>query len=164
MSNANNMCHFIGRFVKDPEYTTVGTGQNAFGKVRFTLAVDRVLTKKQREAKKNNEDVTTADFVQFEATGPTADLVQQYFVKGKPVIVTATFETYSVDDKDNPGKKKYGYKFKVDSLAFVPKDTTDGNSSGGNGNSGSKPSNNKPVKNTKQADDDFEIDDGDIPF
>lgn len=130
MFNVHNACQFEGRMAKDPTFSTVGQGQNAFNKATFTIAVDRQLSKTQREAKKNGQDVVTADFPQFVAIGGKADLLQKYFHKGKPIKIWASYQSYVTQDA--AGNKKYGHIFQVEELGFTLSDNSNGNG-GGNG-------------------------------
>ena len=172
MINVNNLCTFEGRIVKDPQISTQGQGQNSYTKALFTLAIDRKLTKEQREAKKNGVEGVYSDFVPFVANGTLADVIKNYFVKGKPIKVIATYQSYQT--KDQSGNVKYGHIFKVEDLGFVTKDTTDGqgggNTGGGNNNNGNRNNNNggnnKPANNrsNNNQNDYMPVDDGDIPF
>ena len=69
----NSVC-LIGRLARDPElrYAQTGTAM-----CRFTVAVDRRLSKQKRqEAQANNQP--TADFVSCTAFGATAELIANY--------------------------------------------------------------------------------------
>ena len=172
MFTSANVCMFEGRLVKDPEFETVGKGKNAFTKARFSLAVERKLTKDQRDAKKNGEDVKSADFPRFVVLGGAADALQTcidngYLGKGKAMRVAATYEDFSWKDKN--GDTQYGYDFKVEDWGFTVQDSKDN----GNGNTKSnKPANktNKKSNSKKNDEDDeddndtFDVDDSDIPF
>lgn len=158
--NTNNTCNFVGRFVKDPELQTKGKGQNLTNYCMFTLAVDRVLTKEQREAKKNGDDVVTADFPQFVCFGETAKAICDWFSKGKPIQICAEFQSYKKDDGN--GGIQYGSNFIVRSWGFVPKDSSDS----GNTNSGGNRNNSSSSKNGRNnnSSPDYEVPDDDIPF
>lgn len=164
MLNTSNVCNFFGTLVKDPDFETVNAGGNSFSKVKFTLAVKKVLTKTQREARKNGQQIIDADFVPLEATGGIADTINNYFKKGSRMIVTASFRSWNQEDKNNPGKKIYGYGFNVEGLSFIP-DGNGGNNNGGNNNSNNHNQNNNKQNTVNNApDDDLNIDESDIPF
>lgn len=130
MINTANLCKFTGRMVKDVQTQMVGQGQNQYPKVLFSLAVARPLTKEQKQAKANGQDVTDTDFVNFVATGSQANTVAQYFTKGKPMEVLASYQSYKKVDAN--GNSTYGHIFKVENIGFVPGDSS--NSNGGNNN------------------------------
>lgn len=96
----NNVA-LTGRITKDLElkYT-----QNGKAYCRFTLAVDRGLSKeKKQEAEANGQP--TADFINCVAWGTTAEVLNKYTAKGKKVLVYGSIETGSYTVQD--GSKRY---------------------------------------------------------
>lgn len=90
-----------GRIAKDLElkYT-----QNGKAYCRFTLAVDRGLSKeKKQEAEANGQP--TADFISCLAWGKVAETLQKYTAKGKKILVNGSIETGSYTAQD--GSKRY---------------------------------------------------------
>lgn len=90
-----------GRITKDLElkYT-----QNGKAYCRFTLAVDRGLSKeKKQEAEANGQP--TADFINCVAWGTTAEVLNKYTAKGKKILVNGSIETGSYTAQD--GSKRY---------------------------------------------------------
>lgn len=90
-----------GRIAKDLElkYT-----QNGKAYCRFTLAVDRRLSKeKKQEAEAKGQ--ATADFINCVAWGTTAEVLNKYTAKGKKILVNGSIETGSYTAED--GTKKY---------------------------------------------------------
>lgn len=90
-----------GRIAKDLElkYT-----QNGKAYCRFTLAVDRGLSKeKKQEAEANGQP--TADFINCVAWGVTAETLNKYTAKGKKILVNGSIETGSYTMQD--GSKRY---------------------------------------------------------
>ncbi|KXB48676.1 hypothetical protein HMPREF3188_00062 [Tissierellia bacterium KA00581] len=90
-----------GRITKDLElkYT-----QNGKAYCRFTLAVDRGLSKeKKQEAEANGQP--TADFINCVAWGVTAETLNKYTAKGKKILVNGSIETGSYTVQD--GSKRY---------------------------------------------------------
>lgn len=90
-----------GRIAKDLElkYT-----QNGKAYCRFTLAVDRGLSKeKKQEAEANGQP--TADFISCLAWGTTAEVLNKYTAKGKKILVNGSIETGSYTMQD--GSKRY---------------------------------------------------------
>lgn len=130
--NINNMCNFEGRLVKDPEVSSVQMGGKAVTKCKFTVAVDKMMTKEQKE-KASQSGEPTADFINFDAIGPKADFVGKWFKKGSGIKVVASFRTFSYE-KD--GKKVYGSSFDVVDAGF-----TIGGVQGGTGNPDSQKGN-----------------------
>lgn len=96
----NNVA-LTGRITKDLElkYT-----QNGKAYCRFTLAVDRGLSKeKKQEAEANGQP--TADFINCVAWGATAETINRYTAKGKKILVNGSIETGSYTVQD--GSKRY---------------------------------------------------------
>lgn len=96
----NNVA-LTGRIAKDLElkYT-----QNGKAYCRFTLAVDRGLSKeKKQEAEANGQP--TADFINCIAWGTTAEVLNKYTAKGKKILVNGSIETGSYTTQD--GSKRY---------------------------------------------------------
>ena len=133
MINTANLCQFTGRMVKDVQVQMVGQGQNQYAKVLFSLAVSRPLTKEQKQAKANGQDVVDTDFINFVATGSQANTIAQYFPKGKPMAVIASYQSYKKQDQN--GNTTYGHIFKVENIGFLPSDSSN-NNGGGNYNNG----------------------------
>lgn len=96
-----NNVTLTGRITKDLElkYT-----QNGKAYCRFTLAVDRGLSKeKKQEAEANGQP--TADFINCIAWGTTAEVLNKYTAKGKKILVNGSIETGSYTVQD--GSKRY---------------------------------------------------------
>ena len=151
--NINNMCTFEGRLTADPElsYIAQNGGQQGIAKTKIKVAVDRNMTKQQKEAaQKNNQP--TADFIPVEVIGPRAEFVANYFTKGSGIRVMASFKTFSYQ-KD--GQTVYGYNFDAVDVGFTVGGTNGVNNGGGNSNAS------LPLEETPgfQA-----IDDSDLPF
>lgn len=96
----NNVA-LTGRITKDLElkYT-----QNGKAYCRFTLAVDRGLSKeKKQEAEANGQP--TVDFINCVAWGKVAETINRYTAKGKKILVYGSIETGSYTVQD--GSKRY---------------------------------------------------------
>ena len=120
--NLANSCTFMGRIVGDPQFSTVQGSNGPFTKVFFKLAVDRKLPSQQRKAAMNGDtSIVTSDFVPCSAIGSNADFIKNYCPKGRAVIISACFTTYTYNDK-NTGEKKYGYQFDVQHVEGTVKD------------------------------------------
>lgn len=166
MLNLNNFNMFEGRLVKDPQITTEGSGQNAYTKAIFTLAVDRELTKEQKAKKESGGNIVTADYPQFVATGTTADIIAKYCKKGKPIKVQASYQSYK--KQDNSGQTIYGHIFKVEKMGFTTQDSTRQHGSNNSGNSNYNNNYNNSYNNDNNynnANNQFsEVDPEDTPF
>lgn len=107
----NNVC-LVGRLARDPElrFTTSGLAV-----VRFTLAVDRRMSKeKKMEAEAKNQP--TADFISCTAFGGTAETIANYTVKGRRIGVEGRIQTGSYE-KD--GQRFYTTDVVVNNFEFL---------------------------------------------
>lgn len=128
----------MGRMTRDPDikYTS---GEKPMCVAHFTVAVDR-------SGKKDE-----ADFIQCTAFGKTAEILEKYFHKGKPICLSGHIQTGSYD---NNGTKVYTWAVIVDRLEFVPQDKRE--------DAGSAEAAPGPYDNTPSG---FErLTDDDIPF
>ena len=113
-----NVCAFMGRFVREPEVKTTGSGNSVCS---FTLAVDRNYTAKGEEKK--------ADFIDFTAWRGTADFIGKYFHKGDMIAVTGELQTRMYEDKE--GNKRKAVEIVVNNASFCG-GKSDGNSGSNN--------------------------------
>lgn len=107
----NNVA-LIGRLTRDPElrYTP-----NGYATVRFTLAVDRRLSREKRqEAEANNQP--TADFISIVAWGKTAELVANYLSKGRQVAIEGRIQTGSYE---RDGQRVYTTDVVANTVEFI---------------------------------------------
>lgn len=96
-----NSVNISGRLTKNPEIRKTGTGKSVCS---FTLAVDKKMSKDQKEiAKQNGEQ--TADFISCVAWNHDAGYLSTYGQKGNIVEISGRLQSRSYDDKD--GKKVY---------------------------------------------------------
>ncbi|MGF0095025.1 single-stranded DNA-binding protein [Peptoniphilus sp. SGI.035] len=108
-----NQANLIGRLTKDIDlrYTT---SQMAIG--RFTLAINRKLTKEKRqEAEANNQP--TADFINCIAFGKTAETLSNYVGKGNQLGIEGHIQTGSYENKE--GQRIYTTDVIVDGFTFI---------------------------------------------
>lgn len=120
-----NIVAMVGRLTKDVECRATSTG-NVMG--RFTVAVDRGLSKQQRqEAEAKGQP--TADFINCVAFGKTAELITNYFGKGGQIGIQGKIQTGSYQAKD--GTKRYTTDVIVDRFHFVGDSGTPGTQSQG---------------------------------
>lgn len=114
-----NNLSLIGRLTKDPELRYTNSGMAV---CRFTLAVDRGLSKdKKMEAE--NKGQPTADFIPITSFSKTAELVSSYMSKGQQLGITGRIQTSSYKGQD--GKTVYRTDVIADRVYFI---------SNGNGN------------------------------
>lgn len=95
----------MGRLVANPELKTTQSGKY---NTKFTVAIDRDFKDENGERK--------ADFATFVAWDKTAELVCQYFTKGRMIAITAQFRNNIWTDKQ--GTKHYDYIFEARSVSF----------------------------------------------
>ena len=127
-----NKAVLVGRLTKDPELRyAAGSG---IPTSRFTVAVNR-------QGKKDE-----ADFINCVAFNKPAELIAQYFLKGRQIAIAGHIQTGSYLKDD--GAKVYTTDVIVETFDFI-----DSNSSNRNNTSNSS------------MDDDFTpVEDGDMPF
>ena len=109
-----NNVSLMGRLTRDPEVRYSANTQLA--NARFSVAVDRRLSKEKRmEAENNNQP--TADFINCVAFGRTAEVIGQYFHKGNRIAITGHIQTGSYENQQ--GQRVYTTDVVVDSFDFI---------------------------------------------
>lgn len=100
-----NNVNLMGRLTKDPviSYTT---DQKAIA--RFTVAVDRMPDKNGNKQ---------ADFIGCVCFGKTAEFIEKFFTKGKPIALTGRIQTGSFEKN---GQKVYTTDVIAERVEFVP--------------------------------------------
>lgn len=157
MSNIGNVCMFEGRIVRDIDYSTFNVndgqgGQRTVSKARFTIAVDRPLSKQQRQQAQNGSDIKTADFIPISVTGAAVDnILKPYFFKGKGIRVSAHYTEWAKKDPQT-GQTTYGHSFEADDIGFCIQDPkgANGNNNGGGGGQGNTGNNGGGYNNNQQ--------------
>lgn len=136
-----NLCMFEGRITRDIDYSSFNVsdgngGQRAVSKARFTIAVDRALSKEQRQKVQNGDNsIKTADFIPISVTGGMVDnILKPYFFKGKGIRIRGHYTEWQQKDQQT-GETKYGHSFEADEIGFCIQDPK-GNNNNGNNNSG----------------------------
>ena len=124
-----NSVSLVGRLARDPE---VRYTPSQMAVARFTVAVDRPFTRD------NGGDQQTADFISCVAFGKTAEFIERYFTKGRPIGITGRIQTGSYTNKD--GAKVYTTDVVAERVEFVGNKDGNGGSaaprSGGDSGSG----------------------------
>ena len=93
-----------GRLTKDPENKTINSGSNV---CNFTVAVNRRFDKEN------------ADFFDCIAWNKTGDFVNQYFTKGREIVLSGEMQCRKWQDKE--GNNRYSWELKVDQVDFCGK-------------------------------------------
>ena len=160
MPNLNKVM-LMGNLTRDPEikYTPKGTAIANFG-----IAVNRNYS---TESGEKREEVT---FIDIEAWGRTAEVIGEYFKKGRPIYIEGRLKLDTWDDKQT-GQKKSKLRVVADSFEFLG--SREGGASGGGGESGEGRSESRPASSFKKpaspaprppADPDLDAEPDDIPF
>ena len=164
MPNLNKVM-LMGNLTRDPEikYTPKGTAIANFG-----IAVNRTYTP---EGGEKREEVT---FIDLEAWGRTAEVIGEYFKKGKPIFIEGRLKLDQWDDKTS-GKKMSKLRVVVDSFEFLG--SREGGGGGGGGGEegagsqsapqrGSAPPQRRPPASPPRppADPDLDVQADDVPF
>lgn len=142
-----NLVVLMGRLTKSPKLRYTKSNQ---AYTRFTLAVDKQLTKdKKQELEANNQP--TADFINCVAWNKTAEAISKYADKGLRVVVEGSIQTGSYE---NNGQRTYTTDVLINNVNFVEWKNKQQN-------------NNNNFNNfdiSEDFSDDFSLDDARIPF
>ena len=159
MPNLNKVM-LMGNLTRDPEikYTPKGTAIANFG-----IAVNRTYTP---EGGEKREEVT---FIDLEAFGRTAEVIGEYFKKGRPIFIEGRLKLDQWDDKTT-GKKMSKLRVVVDSFEFLGSREGGGGEGGGGAPSG-EPRSSAPQQRRAPsspprppADPDLDVQADDVPF
>ncbi|MDE5754165.1 MAG: single-stranded DNA-binding protein [Oscillospiraceae bacterium] len=107
-----NSVVLMGRLVNDPEFSVAQTGTPM---CRFRVAVDRPVQGGQKQS----------DFFSVVCFRKTAEFVNQYFVKGKPILIEGRIQNDNYTDKN--GTQHYGQQIVANNVSFVLSDPTRNN-------------------------------------
>lgn len=111
-----NSVMLIGKLVRDPELKVIpSTGMSV---VRFTIAVNKDLSKQKKDEMKKAERAT-ADFINIVVFGKMADACNTYLAKGSQVAVQGSIQSGSYEGKD--GKKVYTTDVLAGKVEFLNK-------------------------------------------
>ena len=100
-----NSVNIIGRLTADPELKKTQSGLSVCS---FTIANGRKLHDGKEET----------SFVEIETWNGTAEFVEKYFEKGKPICVSGRIKTRTYEDKN--GNKRKAWAVVATSVDFVP--------------------------------------------
>lgn len=102
-----NKVILMGRLVKNPEVRQDATG--AISMARYTLAVDRIRTKKDEDP--------GADFINCVVFGKSAEFTKNYLRKGTKIAIEGRIQTGSYTNKN--GQKVYTTDIVIDRQEFA---------------------------------------------
>ena len=106
----------IGRLTREPELRYLPSGNNA-AVAKFTLAVDRQLSKEKR-TEMESKNQPTADFINITVWGKQAENCVNYLAKGRLVAISGRIQTGSyVANKD--GKRVYTTEVVAEKVQFI---------------------------------------------
>jgi single-strand DNA-binding protein len=153
MPNLNKVM-LMGNLTRDPEvkFTPKGTALANFG-----IAVNR--TYMPTDGGEKREEVT---FIDIEAWGRTAEVIGEYFKKGRPIYIEGRLKLDQWDDKQT-GKKMSKLRVVAESFEFL------GSREGG-GAPGGEPQSAPPARRAPSApprppaDPDLDVQADDVPF
>jgi single-strand DNA-binding protein len=123
MPNYNKVL-LMGNITRDIELKHTSSNQAV---ATIGLAVNR------RYKTKEGEDREDTTFVDCEAWGRTAEVIHQYFGKGKPIFVEGRLKLDQWEDKD--GKKQSKLRVVIEGFEFVESRGGGGGGDGGGGRS-----------------------------
>lgn len=106
-----NKVIFMGRLVADPEFSHTQGGKSV---CKFRIAVDRAYSKDGQEKQ--------SDFFQLVSFGKTAEFVNRFFTKGKPILVEGRIQNNNYTDND--GVQHYQDQIIADNVSFTLNDPT----------------------------------------
>ncbi len=172
-----NKVILMGRLVADPEFSMT---QSGIARCSIRIAVDRPGS---RNNQTNGQNTPQSDFFRITCWRQTAEFVNRYFVKGKPILIEGRIQNDNYVDKN--GVQQYRDQIVADNVSFLLSDPTRTSNGGYQNNNYNYQANNgyqnnsqpqqAPVpsaqqqKNVQLGDSnlsDFEeiIGDGDVPF
>lgn len=106
-----NKVILMGRLVADPEFSQTQGGKSV---CKFRIAVDRAYSKDGQEKQ--------SDFFQLVSFGKTAEFVNRFFTKGKPILVEGRIQNNNYTDND--GVQHYQDQIIADNVSFTLNDPT----------------------------------------
>jgi single-strand DNA-binding protein len=149
-----NKVIIYGNLTRDPELKSLPSGGQV---ATFGVATNRTFKDK------NGQKQETTEFHNIVAFGRTAEVIGQYFKKGRPIFVEGRLQTRSWDDKDS-GKKQYRTEIVLENFQFG----ADGGRTGAGSAGGYEPSAPAAAAPSKGGEEiqypDEEINPEDIPF
>lgn len=155
-----NNVTLIGRLTRDPELRYLPSGNNT-AVARFTLAVDRELSK-EKKAEMQSQNKPTADFINITVWGKMAETCANYLAKGRLTAIQGRIQTGSYDAKD--GTRRYTTEVVANRVEFLQWGDSSNNSNNYGGNSGNYSNPQQNNQDLSDIDGFYTIDNDDIPF
>lgn len=146
-----NKVILLGNLTRDPELRTTGTGLHI---CKISLAVNRRFSDRDGNQK---EEVT---YVEVDAFGKQAEVMNQYLAKGRPVLIEGRLRLDQWETQQ--GEKRSKLTVVCENFQFVGSGRDGGGSSGGN-YSETTPPQTRRTGGSDGADQVFD-DDKDVPF
>lgn len=134
-----NKVFLMGNLTRDPELRATPSGYSV---ASFGIAVNR------KWRSKDGEDQNEICYVDVTAFGKTADVIGQYFQKGKPIFIEGRLKFSQWETKE--GQKRSKLDVTMESFQFL----------GGDG----RPSGDAAVAKTQEAFSGTVVDEADLPF
>ena len=126
-----NKVILMGRLVKNPEVRQDANG--GISMARYTLAVDRMRTKK------DEDEAPGADFINCVVFGKSAEFTKNYLRKGTKLVIEGRIQTGSYTNKN--GQKVYTTDVVVERQEFAESKSANGESNSAKPSSAPSPSN-----------------------
>lgn len=152
MAGSFNKVILLGNLTRDVELKSTQSGQSV---ANIGLAVNR------RWRTPDGEQREETTFIDCEAWGKTAEMIAQYFSKGRPVLLEGRLRLDTWQDKDS-GQNRSKLKVLVENFSFVDsKPGAGGGGGGGDSHGGSS----RPARPSRpQTQSEPGISEDDIPF
>ena len=151
MANLNKV-FLMGNLTRDPELRATTGGTNV---CKFGMAINRKWTGTNGQAQES------VCFVDLTAFGRTAELINQYFTKGKPIFVEGRLEYSTWQSQD--GQKKNKLEVIVENFQFLgAREDGGGAGHGGYVEPGHASRSSSPSSNTSHSDEGYH--EADVPF
>ncbi len=144
-----NQVQLVGRLSRDPQVSYSAATQNAIA--NFSVAVDRA---------PDRDGNRQADFINCVSFGKTAEFLEKYFSKGKPIALTGRIQTRNYEKN---GQKVYVTEVVAERVEFVPGDKSGSGSGSGQSTFGGGQKPDEPPFGFEAKDGEL-IPDDDIPF
>ncbi len=122
MANYNKIL-LMGNLTRDPQLSYLPSNTPV---VEFGLAVNR------RFRRQDGEQGEETLFIDCRAFGRTAELLNQYTAKGRPLFIEGRLQLDQWEDKQS-GQKRSKHRVFVENFQFIDSRGGDGDSSGGGG-------------------------------
>jgi len=149
-----NKVFLYGNLTRDPELKALPGGSQV---ANFGIATNRSFKGKDGQRQE------TTEFHNLVAFGRTAEVIAQYFKKGRPIFVEGRITTRSWDDKET-GKKNYRTEIVIENFQFGPDGGKPGSSAGAGAPAASYDEQQAPKGGDEIKYPDEEINPEDIPF